>query len=310
MSYTSRNDDLIKLVKELNTEDSVWLLHVINKDTIEFESRIDIEDEHDPQLMDKDIDKLNSIKDLNELKNYLIDGLKDKTETFSETIMDLIEEYKEQLMIRSRDFSKYKTNRRLLSFALYKISFDNRDIYRQNPSISNTYVRFLYIIFTYRKYYRSSRELERIERKHSEIISAKSLHFKNYDHPEFYKWAKTYIDKNTSDFRDFNQIEFTPLQDADFGIWVNSIFDIMYHANQHAYINLKKQLSNAWYQKSYQKNRKGREHHYFLTDLTKDLLKILASKHNKNEDRMIEHLINKCAIEEDIVIDGELVYSI
>jgi predicted class III extradiol MEMO1 family dioxygenase len=86
--------------------------------------------------MDKDIDKLNSIKDLNELKNYLIDGLKDKTETFSETIMDLIEEYKEQLMIRSRDFSKYKTNRRLLSFALYKISFDNRDIYRQNPSIS------------------------------------------------------------------------------------------------------------------------------------------------------------------------------
>ena len=87
MSYTSRNDDLIKLVKELNTEDSVWLLHVINKDTIEFESRIDIEDEHDPQLMDKDIDKLNSIKDLNELKNYLIDGLKDKTETFSETIM-------------------------------------------------------------------------------------------------------------------------------------------------------------------------------------------------------------------------------
>ena len=136
------------------------------------------------------------------------------------------------------------------------------------------------------------------------------MHFKNYDHPEFYKWAKTYIDKNTSDFRDFNQIEFTPLQDADFGIWVNSIFDIMYYANQHAYINLKKQLSNAWYQKSYQKNRKGREHHYFLTDLTKDLLKILASKHNKNEDRMIEHLINKCSIEESIIVDGKLVYSI
>ena len=53
MSYTSCNDDLIKLVKELNTEDSVWLLHVINKDAIEFESRMDIEDEHDPQLMDK-----------------------------------------------------------------------------------------------------------------------------------------------------------------------------------------------------------------------------------------------------------------
>ena len=84
----------------------------------------------------------------------------------------------------------------------------------------------------------------------------------------------------------------------------------MYYANQHAYINLKKQLSNAWYQKSYQKNRKGREHHYFLTDLTKDLLKILASKHNKNEDRMIEHLINKCSIEESIIVDGKLVYSI
>lgn len=309
MSYTSRNDDLIKLVKELNTEDSVWLLHVINKDAIEFESRMDIEDEHDPQLMDKDIDKLNSIKDLNELKSHLIYELKDKTETTSEIFMDLINSYKESLMIRSRDFSKYKTDRRLLNFALYKISFDNCDIYRQNQSISNTYVRFLYIIFTYRKYYRNSRELERIERKHSEIISAKSLHFKNYDHPEFYKWAKTYIDKNTSDFRDFNQIEFTPLQDADFGIWVNSIFDIMYYANQHAYINLKKKLSSAWYQKSYQKNRKGREHHYFLTDEAKKLLKILAAKHKKTEDRMIEHLINKCAIEEGITIKEKILYS-
>ena len=310
MSYTSCNDDLIKLVKELKVEDTVWLLHVINKDAIEFESRIDIEDEHDPQLMDKDIDKLNSIKDLNELKNYLIDGLKDKTETFSETIMDLIDEYKEQLMIRNRDFLKYKSDRRLLSFALYKISSDNRDIYRQTQSISNTYVRFLYIIFTYNRYYRSFKELDRIERKHSEIISAKSLHFKNYDHPEFYKWAKTYIDKNTSDFRDFNQIEFTPLQDVDFGVWVNSIFDIMYDSNQHAYINLKKQLSNAWYQKSYQKNRKGREHHYFLTDEAKKLLKILAAKHKKTEDRMIEHLINKCAIEEGITINEKFLYSV
>jgi hypothetical protein len=310
MSYTSCNDDLIKLVKELKVEDTVWLLHVINKDAIEFESRIDIEDEHDPQLMDKDIDKLNSIKDLNELKNYLIDGLKDKTETFSETIMDLIDEYKEQLMIRNRDFLKYKSDRRLLSFALYKISSNNRDIYRHTQSISNTYVRFLYIIFTYNRYYRSFKELDRIERKHSEIISAKSLHFKNYDHPEFYKWAKTYIDKNTSDFRDFNQIEFTPLQDVDFGVWVNSIFDIMYDSNQHAYINLKKQLSNAWYQKSYQKNRKGREHHYFLTDEAKKLLKILAAKHKKTEDRMIEHLINKCAIEEGITINEKFLYSV
>ncbi len=309
MSYTSCNDDLIKLVKELKVEDTVWLLHVINKDAIEFESRIDIEDEHDPQLMDKDIDKLNSIKDLNELKNYLIDGLKDKTETFSETIMDLIDEYKEQLMIRNRDFLKYKSDRRLLSFALYKISSNNRDIYRQTQSISNTYVRFLYIIFTYNRYYRSFKELDRIERKYSELISAKTLHFKNYDHPEFYKWAKTYIDKHTSDFRDFNQIEFTPLQDADFGIWVNSLFDIMYDSNQHAYINLKKKLSSAWYQKDFQKRNKGKKHHYFLTDRTKELLKILASKHNKNEDKFIDHLINKCAIEEGITIKEKILYS-
>jgi|GEM_PF-1039536 len=309
MSYTSRNDDLIKLVKELNVEDIVWLLHVINKDAIEFESRIDIDDEHDQQLMDLDIEKLNSVKDLNDLRNYLIHILKDKTENTSEIIMDLINDYKELLMIRNRNFSKYKSDKRLLNFALYKISSDNRDIYQQTKSISNTYVRFIYIIFIYRSYYRNSRELDRIERKYSEIISERSLHFKNYDNTNFYKWARTYINKNTSDFRDFNQIELTPLQDADFSVWVNSIFDIMYHANQHAYINLKKQLSNAWYQKSYQKNRKGREHHYYLTDKTKKLLKILASKHNKNEDRVIEHLINKYAIEEGIVIDGELVYS-
>jgi hypothetical protein len=53
-------------------------------------------------------------------------------------------------MIRSRDFSKYKTDRRLLSFALYKISFDNRDIYRQtNPSrtpMFDSFILFLLII--------------------------------------------------------------------------------------------------------------------------------------------------------------------
>ncbi len=63
--------------------------------------------------------------------------------------------------------------------------------------------------------------------------------------------------------------------------------------------------------KSYQKNRKREENIIIsLTDLTKDLLKILASKHNKNEDRMIEHLINKCAIEESIYCRWKLVYSI
>ena len=308
MSHTSSYNDLIKLIKELNSEDIVWLLHVINKDMIEEKTRVDIRDD-DQELIDWDIQKLNSFKDLNELKNHSIRYLKDESESSCEHYINLINDYKKSLMIRSRDFSNYKTDKRLLIFALYKISSRNKNIYRKIESITNIYLRFLYMIFTCEDYYSSNRRLDRIESDYSEIISEKYLHFKNYDFPIFYKWAKNNIEKDRVNFREFNQIDFIPLQDSDFSIWVNSIFDIIYHENQHAYINLKKKLSNTWYQKDYQKRNKGKENHFFLTDSTKGLLKILASKYNKNESKVIEHLINKCAVEEHIIVEGKSVYS-
>ncbi|MEG6544915.1 hypothetical protein V6C59_03375 [Acinetobacter bereziniae] len=308
MSHTSSNNDLIRLIKELNTEDIVWLLHVINKDIIEEKLRVDISD-HDNELVEWDIEKLNSLKDLNELKTYLIHNLKDESEATCEFYINLINNYKKLLMIRSRDFSNYKTDKRLLNFATYKISSEKNDIYRKIKSISNIYLRFLYIIFTRESYYRSNIRLDRIESDYSKIISEKSLHFKKYDIPTFYKWAKNNIEKDRVNFREFNQVDFIPLQDNDFSVWVNSIFDIMYHENQHAYLNLKKKLSNAWYQKDYQKRNKGKENHFFLTDSTKNLLKILALKLNRSEDKVIELLINKFAIEEGIIIEGIIKYS-
>lgn len=308
MNHVSHNYDLIKLIKELNTEDIVWLLHVINKDIIEEKAHANISD-HDNELIEWNIEKINSFKDLNELRNYLILKLKDKSEATCEFYINLINDYKKLLMIRSRDFSNYKTDKRLLNFALHKISSENKDIYHKIKPISNIYLRFLYMIFTCESYYKSNRRLDRIESDYSEIISEKPLHFKKYDLPIFYKWAKNNIEKDRVNFREFNQLNFIPLQDSDFSVWVNSIFDIMYHENQHAYINLKKKLSNAWYQKDYQKRNKGKENHFFLTDSAKDLLKILTLKLNKSEDKVIEHLINKFAIEEGIILEGRTQYS-
>ena len=60
---------LIKLVKELGNEDIVWILHVINKEKIIYDLKLRILDNDDLELIEMDIDKLNSSKNLNELKN-------------------------------------------------------------------------------------------------------------------------------------------------------------------------------------------------------------------------------------------------
>ncbi|MGS0707702.1 hypothetical protein ACVBEE_14565 [Acinetobacter sp. ANC 3781] len=300
---------LIKLIKDFHNEDIVWLSHVLNKEKLIYDLRVKNVENNDIELIEMDIKNINSSKNLNEIKINLIKELSNTREDYAKDFIYYINKYKDDLIIRGRNLSQYKSDRRLLIYALYRIKIRDREISRLINSISNPYIRFLYIIFTFREYYRDNRELDYIEEAYSKLITEKSLHFKKYDHPEFYKWAKKYMDEDRENFREFNKSPLMPLEDSDFGVVVNSIFDVMYVENIHIYTALKEKLKNAWYQKVYRAKNKGKAHHYFLTDKALDSLKILALKHNKTQEKMIEHLINKCFTEECADYSGQSMYS-
>lgn len=117
------------------------------------------------------------------------------------------------------------------------------------------------------------------------------------------------MDQDQDNYRKFNNSLITPIEDSDFSIVVNSIFDRMYIENTHTYSALKDKLANAWYQKIYRAKNKGKAHRYFLTDKALESLKVLSLKYDKSEEKMIEHLINKCFVEECADYSGQSMYS-
>lgn len=309
MNSMNHRNELIKLVKELSSEDMVWILHVLNKDKLIYKLKCNDIEQDDIDLIEMDIEKLNSSKNLNEIKNNIILEFSNYHEDLAEDLINFINDYKDSLMIRGRDISQYQSNKRLLIFTLNEIKIRDREVSKLINSISNPYIRFLYIIFIFREYYRNNRELDYIEKTYAQLMTEKSLHFKKYDHVAFYKWAKNYIDEDPNNYRKFNNCPIIPIVDSDFSIVVNSIFDAMYHTNPHIYSALKDKLANAWYQKVYRAKNKGKAHHYFLTDRALESLKVLSLKYDKSEEKMIEHLINKCFVEECADYSGKSMYS-
>ena len=71
MNQTSAINDLSNVLKSLSSEDYVWLLHVVNKDEIEFNSESKIKD-FDSELVENDIKSLNSIINIKEVKDIVI----------------------------------------------------------------------------------------------------------------------------------------------------------------------------------------------------------------------------------------------
>ncbi|ENU25270.1 hypothetical protein F993_00044 [Acinetobacter proteolyticus] len=309
MNSMNHRNELIKLVKELSSEDMVWILHVLNKDKLICKLKSDDIEDDDIELIEMDIEKLNSSKNLNEIKLNLTREISNFHEDLAADLIHYFNEYKDLLSIRGRDISQYQSNNRLLIFTLNEIKIRDREISKLINSISNPYIRFLYIIFIFREYYRNNRELDYIEKTYAQLMTEKSLHFKKYDHVAFYKWAKNYMDEDQDNYRKFNNSLITPIEDSDFSIVVNSIFDRMYIENPHVYSALKDKLANAWYQKIYRTKNKGKAHRYFLTDKALESLKVLSLKYDKSEEKMIEHLINKCFVEECADYSGQSMYS-
>lgn len=291
MNQTSAIDDLSNVLKSLSSEDYVWLLHVVNKDEIEFNSDSKITD-LDSELVENDIKSLNSIINIKEVKDIVISKYINYRERDINYIIKSIDQYKSSIPHRGVDLTKYKNNIRLLNFVLYKLTDD--DIEHHNiEEIKNDYLRLIYIVFIINKSMNIYRKLERIENKFSRIISEKSLHFKNCDNTDFYIWVSNYINNDKKISRLLNFREHAPTQDNDFRNTILITFDQIYSTDKNAYQVIKEKISNAWYQKNYRKNNKGKNHRYFFTDKAKKSLEIIASKENTTEEKMLEKLINQ-----------------
>ena len=309
MNQTSAINDLSNVLKSLSSEDYVWLLHVVNKDEIEFNSESKIKD-FDSELVENDIKSLNSIINIKEVKDIVISKYTNYRERDINYIIKSIDQYKSSIHHRGIDLTKYKNNIRLLNFVLYKLTDDYID-YHNIEEIKNDYLKLIYIVFIVNKSMNIYRKLERIENEFSRIISENSLHFKNCDNTDFYIWVSNYINNDKKISRLLNFREHSPTQDNDFKNTILITFDQIYSTDKNAYQVIKEKISNAWYQKNYRKNNKGKNHRYFFTDKAKPCLEIIASKENTTEEKMLEKLINQHYASHYVnLVTGEDLYSL
>lgn len=311
MSNSTAQNELKSLIKGLSDDDLIWLLHVKNKDQIEYNDRTKISDD-DELLIKNNIQDLNALQDINEIKSIVYNYAKNFSDYDIEKFINQINYFKSRLEIRSIKFSKYKSDERLLNIALNSIMDKNKryPIDTRVLDINNPYVRFLYVIYTHSEYYRNPDKIARIEEKYSTIQTKNELHFKKQDSTEFYRWAKNYMDNDLENARRFNSKNFKPINDPDFKIAVNSIFDNLLLIDKLQYQALKDKLSNAWYQKTYRKNNKGKKYYFFLKDKTDDALNMLAKKYNISTVDIIERLINECYVKECLDSSGNPQYNL
>lgn len=155
------------------------------------------------------------------------------------------------------------------------------------------YFRFLYLTFAYSFYLEKHLDLDYIQTQYSQIITENPLHFKKYDHQDFYLWAKGYLDKDSEHQAISNSLIYSPTTNEEYKVIINIIFDYLYITDIYAYKIIKEKLLNAWYQKDYRQRTKGKKGYFFLTDRTHSCLDILAKKNNMSKEKVLESLINE-----------------
>jgi len=292
MNTSATYTELVNTVKPLSTDDYAWLMHLMNKDEIEYNCKRSISN-LDKELLENDVNLLNNFHDISEVKNLILNKYKKFDKYEIENFVDSINCYIEFSSFRSLDLSKYKTNERFLNFTLNKLEQELKNEELKIQEIKNSYLRFIYIISVFNNTNRFLENLNRIERTFSNIMLEKPLHFKNYDHIDFYRWVIQYLKEDRKLSRRFNLKDYCPIQDSDFKDAVLCIFDEIYDEDRNTYRVLKDRISNAWYQKAYRQKNKGKKHYYFFTDKAMECLKIICQKKNMNEEKMLDQLINE-----------------
>jgi hypothetical protein len=292
MNTSATYTKLVNVVKTLSMDDCVWLMHIMHKEEMEYKYKERILNS-DEDLLENDVNLLNSLHNISEVKSLMLNEYKDFDDHYIEKFIDSINCYITSTTFRSLDLLKYKTNKRFLNFTLYKLEQELKNKELKIQEIKNSYLRFIYITSVFDNTDRFLENLNRIERTFSNIMLEKPLHFKNYDYIDFYRWVIQYLKENRRLSRRFNLKDYCPIQDSDFKDTVLSIFDKIYDEDKNAYSVLKDKISNAWYQKAYRQKNKGKEHRYYFTDKANESLKIMAAKEDLTEEKMLEKLIHQ-----------------
>lgn len=303
MNNRAALEDLKTFISPYTDEELVWALHVFNKWQESFRSYEHRTREQIDSDLNSDIDFLNSFKQLKDIKNYILKICENyHSVDIDELLADLVN-FKSKINVSGIDFTEFKNNKRFLNFVCKLMNKEVRE--RELTNFKSRYINFLYVALTYPSYYENPRRIERLISKFSEIHSKYPSHFKDDEDNSFYIWAKKYMDENPA----YRSKSYSPTEESEYRIVVNSIFDMLYYENEEVHYSLRKKLSNAWYQKKYRQSNKVRKPHYYaLSKRAKEALHKLAFKSNMTEEQVIEHLINKNYIEECADHSGESFY--
>jgi len=304
MSNKAALEDLKAFISTYTDEELIWVLHVFNKWEEALRRYEHRTRKQEKSSLNSDIDCLNSFKQLKDIKIYILKICENyRSIDIDELLGDLIN-FKSRINVSGIDFTEYKNNKRFLNFSCKLMNEEIKE--RELENFKSQYINFLYVALTYPSYYENLQRVERIISKFSEIYSKYPSHFKDDQNEYFYIWAKNYMDGNPS----YMSRYYSPTEDSEYPVIVDSIFDMLYYKNKEIHYALRKKLSNAWYQKKYRQEHKGKkENYYALTINAKKCLKALCYKRNLSEEQAIESLINESYAKECRDKNGKALYD-
>lgn len=259
----------------------------------------------DEIIMRKFIDSLSLVKTTLDYQNIILNYYRNMSPAIVKDYLDEIDKAKNRLFIRGRDTSKYKSDIRLLHFALnyYDEIFKPEDYIISR--INDKYNRFIFIIYCHPELSQEENVVDKIEDDYSQLLNKNLIHFRNYDSNDFYMWVKDYLDQKRIQGRN----SYLPTAPSDYKLCINVFFDQIYYREPLLYSDLKGKISKTWYQREYREKNKGRkEHYYMLTKDAKEKLSIIATKKKIKEDEVINYLINKYTVEHLKDNNGDMQY--
>ena len=291
MRRTTALDDIKLFFSRCREIDSIWILNIYNEEIKQAEDVLQV-----------DIDVLNRINKLSDIKKEIIAELQHIDDRDIHHFLLCLEEYQAHISMPKINLKDIENNQRFILFANTIMQKNLRN--RKLENIINPVYRFFYMIFTYDEYSNNPRALERISERFSNVYLKFNNHFR-FANDEFYTWANSYIHEN----EEYRRLRMTLLDSTDFKINVNSIFDYLYDLDSNIHFALRKKLSNAWYQKKHREDKKVKKPGFYaLTVKAKEALTILARKNNLSDEKTLEQLINKAYIKQCKSPSGELLY--
>lgn len=321
MSQNSRikqhDQDVEYILNRFDDEDLIWLLHLFHLSIEVLENRTQIEF-LDRIVLKKDIEKINTITELKEIKYYIQSQLKNDPELEDEFI-ECIKSYSNKIQVRELFSKVNKNDIRSILCILYQLDhqYENtnknsyRTYFRNKTYIENIYHRFLFLLSVDFEQYNIIDDFNLALDEYIKLSALHPNHFKNvridYDE-DFYRWAFNHINTNDDLSRKLNYLK---ISHCDFKTQVNLVFDILYLNDINLYANLIRKVKNAWYQRLHQKkNANKKKYQFILSDKTLNELENLQHRFDSSQEKILERLIAAEYVKECLNAEGKPKYTL